>query len=177
VIPEESRTPSPKAHPCATHVVHSKMPATSGNGTTNNNFPREPLTCTGVSCLRRCHLAFVSNPCHFFRSGAGEFRHSRPVVLVGCPRPVVLRHVTALGVPPGPASTAVTATCSSKPHGMAHQIRRRMPTTNPKPKSPSMFGHSHATPHPNRRTVHVTSRRPRLDHLVRVLDDPFADCC
>jgi hypothetical protein len=29
---------------------------------------RDLLTCDGASCLTRCHRAFVSNSCHFFRT-------------------------------------------------------------------------------------------------------------
>jgi len=28
----------------------------------------DPVTCTNVRCLTRCHLVFVSNLCHFFRT-------------------------------------------------------------------------------------------------------------
>ena len=38
------------------------------------------LTCDDASCLTRCHRAFVSNPCHFFRT----------------PLPIPWRHIRSL---------------------------------------------------------------------------------
>ena len=55
-------------HPCMRRVLPGGRPPTLQRHFSNLVSLRDLLTCDDASCLTRCHRAFVSNSCHFFRT-------------------------------------------------------------------------------------------------------------